>query len=189
MKVADLQQFVRSLSAPLSTSGASKVAGELDRVCTGFEPFNDMTLAEFADFLVLAHTYKRDGVLATGTRSRGKAAVALDRSKVDKAAQQVQQLYERAADPELQYTTIEGEIKKLDRALNKDEAIAVAVEVGIAKPMKTKKAALDEIKGKITTRKGSYERSQFGPPDQPTATAVAELQPSLPVSPPVVEAR
>src|SRR5262245_33371746 len=125
MKVAELQLFVKSLVVPLSTSGASKVAGELDRVCAGFEPFKEMTLAQFADFLVLADTYKREGTLGAGAKTRGKAATALDRNKVGKAAQQVQELYERATDPELQYTTIEAEIKKLDKGLNKDEAIAV----------------------------------------------------------------
>src|SRR5262245_49356313 len=130
MKVAELQQFVKSLSVPLSTSGASKVAGELDRVCAGFEPFKEMTLAEFADFLALADTYKREGTLGTAAKSRGKAAAKVDRTKVERAAQQAQELYERAADPELQYTSIEAEIKKLDKALNKDEAIAVAVEMG-----------------------------------------------------------
>ena len=158
---------MKSLIVPLSTSGASKVAGELERVCAGFEPFRDMTIAEFADFLVLADTYKREGTLGTAARRRGKAATAVDRTKVENAAQQVQQLYERAADPDLQYATIEAEIKKLDKGLNKDEVIAVAVEVGIVTTMKTKKAALDEIKRKITTRKGSYERSQFGPPGEP----------------------
>ena len=81
MKVADLEQFVKSLAAPLSTSGASKVAGELERVCAGFEPFREMSLAQFADFLVLAETYKREGTLAGAARPRGKAA-AIDRNKV-----------------------------------------------------------------------------------------------------------
>jgi hypothetical protein len=177
MKVADLQQFVKSLIAPLSTSGASKVAGELDRVCSGLEPFKEMALAQFADFLAQADAYQREGTLPTGGRSRGKVASAVDQSKVVAAAQQVQQLYERAADPELQYTTIDGEIKKLDKGLNKDEAIAVAREVGIATPLKTKKAALDEIKRKITTRKGSYERTRFGPPDRAEEAAERDEQP------------
>jgi hypothetical protein len=167
MNVAELQQFVRSLIQPLSTSGASKVAGELDRICTGFEPFKDMTLAQFTDFLSQAEAYQRDGTLPIGSRARRKSATAIDRDKVAKAAQQVQQLYERAADPELQYTAIEAEIKKLDKALNKDEVIAVAGEVGIAGSLKTKKAGLDEIKRKITNRKGSFERSQFSPLDMP----------------------
>ena len=124
-----------------------------------------MTVAQFADFLIQAEAYKREGTLPVSGHSRRKSATAIDRNKVEKAAQQVQQLYERAADPELQYTAIEAEIKKLDKALNKDEAIAVAGEVGIATSLKTKKAAIEEIKRKITTRKGSYEASQFNPPD------------------------
>ena len=66
--------------------------------------------------------------------------------------------------------------KKLDKALNKDEAIALAGEVGIAATLKTKKAALDEIKRKNTTRKGSHERTQFGPPDRPTEAADQDAQ-------------
>jgi hypothetical protein len=160
MNVAELQQFLRGLAQPLSTGGAAKVAGELERVCIGLEPFRDLGLGQFADFLQKAESYQRDGTLSVGARP-GRGITALDHDKVKAAAQRIQHLYEQAADPNIPYTAIDAEIKKLDKLLNKDEAAALAREVGIPNAVKTKKAALDEIKRKITIRKESFQRTQF----------------------------
>lgn len=147
---------------PLSTSGAVKVAGELERLCAGLQPFSAKTFAEFTDFLAQAETYQREGTLKPAGKSRGRAAAAADGSKVEIATRQVQQLYERAADPALQYVTIDSEINKIGKALNKDEVLAVAAAVGVVVTKKTKTAALDELKRMIRTRKDSYDRSLFG---------------------------
>ncbi len=162
MKVADLQSFIRSLASPLSASGARQVASELERACAGLESFKDLTIAQFADFLDQAERYRRDGVLAPAKCKQAKSA-AVDQHKVQSFAQQILALYERATDADLQYAAIDGEVKKLDRALSKDEAIELARQVAIPGTLKSKKAALDQIARKIKERKESFERTQFRP--------------------------
>lgn len=137
------------------------MATELERLCAGFQPFSGMTLVQFTDFLTLAETYQREGTLKGGAKPRGRAGAAVDAGKVERAAQQFQQLYEQATDPTLEHTAIASEMKKLEKQLSKDEAIAVAVAVGIVTPLKTKKAAIDELTRKVTTRKDSYNRASF----------------------------
>jgi len=160
MKVANLQGFLRSLSEPLESAGAKAVAQEVQRVTECLQAFRDQSLKEFADFLIKAEEYARTGVLASAGRSRTRPAAA---PSVEEAAQRVLALYERAADPDLQYGTIDAEMKALDKALNKDQAVAVAKQVGITKSLGTKKAALQEIRRKIEERKESFERIQFRP--------------------------
>ncbi len=162
MKVGDLQAFLKNLGAPLLSLGVSQsVRADLERLAALLEPFQALTLPQLGDFLVKAEEYQRTGVLpATGSRARTKVPKAGPLS-IAEAAKRVLALYERAADPALQYAEIEAEINKLDKALSKDQLLAVAKEAGISIPLKTKKVAVEEIKRKITERKGSFERTQF----------------------------
>lgn len=62
MKVSVLQQFLRSLLAPLESSAASSATiSGLQRACQGFDPFQDKDVADFAEFLTRAAAYERDG--------------------------------------------------------------------------------------------------------------------------------
>lgn len=164
MTVADLQAFVRNLGVTLAGAGAKKPADELERIAAGLEPFRVLGLAQFSDFLVTAENYARTGVVPTTAKGRGKSAAPKPDSAatVGAATEYVQNLYERAIDPNLQFTAIDSELKALEKKLNKDEAVQVARAVGIAATLKTKKAALEAIRRKINERKESFERVQFG---------------------------
>jgi len=160
MKVDDLQLFINSLIQPLGASGAKQVANELQQVCTGLEPFKDMAVGQFAAFLRQAEAYRRTGIVPAAGKSREKTK-AVDRDNIQTIAQRVLTLYEQATETGVGYTAIDGEIKTLDRSLNKDEAIEVAREVGIVGALKTKKDALAGIRKKIAERKESFQRTQF----------------------------
>jgi len=166
MQVADLQQFVRNLGATLTAAGAKAVAADLERAAAGLEPFKDMPIAQFGDFLAQAEAYVRTGVLPTKPgRARAAKAPAPDSAeKVRAVAQRVQELYERALDPSVPYAAIAAEIAALDKKLTKNEALQVAREVGIVKSLRTKKEALEEVRRKIDERKESHERTQFRTP-------------------------
>ena len=73
MQVADLQQFVRSLGTTLQSAGAKSAAGDLEKAAAGLEPFKDMAIAQFGDFLAQAETYARTGVLPTTGKSRSRS--------------------------------------------------------------------------------------------------------------------
>jgi hypothetical protein len=164
MNVNDLQQFLRSLSQPLSTSGAKTAANDLERVCAGLEPFRDLTVAQFADFLGNAEAYARTGVVPTTGRAKSstaKAAKVADPQAVAVAVEQIRSLYDRVTSPEVTYSTIESEIKRLDKQFKKDELVEIAKAVGISGKLKTKKDAVVEIQRLMTERKESFERTRF----------------------------
>jgi hypothetical protein len=163
MNVYDLQQFLRSLGQPLSVSGAKKVAEELERACAGLEPFRNLSLAQFADFLAKADEYARTGIIPT----TGRAKLVTTGSKVGdpaalaRAVEHIRVLYDRVTTPDVTYSTIDAELKQLDKQYKKDEIIEIAKAIGIQGTLKTKRAAIDEIKRCMTERKESFQRTQF----------------------------
>ncbi len=165
MNVSDLQQFLRSLSRPLSDSGAKKAADDLERACAGMEPFRDLNVAQFADFLANAEEYARTGVVPTTRSARSSAgkpgAKAGDPHAVAAAIDSVRGLYDRVASSEVTYATIEAELKRLDKQFKKDEILEIARGFGVSGTPKTKAAALDEMRRRMSERKESFERTRF----------------------------
>jgi len=164
MNVDDLRQFLQSLSQPLNTSGAKAAAGDLDRMCAGLEPFRTLSVAQFADFLVNAEAYARTGVVPTTGRGKPAAKAAAktgDPQALAAAVEQIRALYDRVTSPEVTYATIEAEVKRLDKAFGKDAVLEIARGLDIAGPLKTKKAALEEIHHRLRERKESFERTRF----------------------------
>jgi len=163
MNVRELQQFLQSLRQPLSTAGGKKVADDLERACAGLEPFGDMPIAQFADFLAAAESYARTGVVPTSGRAKaaGRSPKAVDSQAVEAAAERVKSLYERVSAPEVTYSLIEAEVKRLNKEFVKDALLEIARQLGISGSFRTKKAALDEILRRMTERKESYERTRF----------------------------
>ena len=165
MNVKELQQFVRSLVRPLSVSGAKKVADDLDRMCAGLDPFQDLSIAQFTEFLARADSYARTGVVPTTGRAKaaraGRTAKVVDPEMIRAATDRMRSLYERVTSPEVDYTTIDAEIKRLDREFAKDAVLEIARGFGIAGSLKSKKAALEEIQRRMSERKESHERTQF----------------------------
>jgi hypothetical protein len=160
MKVADLQAFLTSLGGPLMAAGAKAVAADLDKVRTGLEPFKELAVADFADFLARAHQFSVDGIVPM-KGGKAKKGAAVDQAKVDSAFQTVQNLYQHALNPDFQYTALDEEIKKLEKALSKDEAVAVAQLFALRKGMKSKKEALTEIRRKIAERREILDRVEM----------------------------
>ncbi len=163
MNVKDLTQFLRSLEQALSTSGGKSVAGDLGRMCAGLEPFQGLTVAQFADFLVTAETYARTGVVPTTGRAKtsGKRATKADPEAIRAATEHLRSLYERVTSPEVTYATIDAEVRKLEKQFLKDAVIEIARAFGITGTIKSKKAAIEEIHRRMTERKESHERTQF----------------------------
>ncbi len=165
MNVKDLQQFLRSLQQPLSTSGAKSVANDLDRMCGGLEPFQSLSIAQFTEFLAKADSYARTGIVPTTGRAKAsgtrRAAKTVDPEAIRAATERMCSLYERVTSPEVDYGTIDAEIKKLDKQFAKAAVLEIARGFGITGSLKTKKAALEEISRRMTERKESHERTQF----------------------------
>lgn len=114
MKVAELQQFVNGLVQPVKAAGASdKVCTELRQVAEFLEPFKDRTLAELGGLLHMIDDFKRTGQWPQAPSKAPAKPRAAKQPKltVEQAAQRVMALLERVDDPELQYSTIDAELK------------------------------------------------------------------------------
>ncbi len=165
MNVNDLQQFLRSLSQPLNVSGAKKAADDLERACAGLEPFRDMNVTQFADFLANAEAYARTGVVPATGRAKSSAAKAAakagDPQALAAAVEQIRSLYDRVTSPEVTYGAIEAEVKRLEKQFKKDDLLEIARGIGISGKLKTKKDSVVEIHRLMTERKESFERTRF----------------------------
>jgi hypothetical protein len=164
MHVYDLQQFLRSLSQPLRTSGAKAAADDLDRAGAALEPFRDLTVSQFADFLAQAEQYARTGIVPTTGRAKGTAKAAAkgsDPQALANAIENIRLLYDRVTSPDVTYSTIDTEVKQLDKRFKKDEVMEIARALGIQGSLKSKRDAVEEIKLRLTERKESFQRTQF----------------------------
>jgi hypothetical protein len=163
MNVKDLQHFLHSLSQPLIAAGAKKAADDLDRACAAMEPFGELSIPQFADFLTNAEVYARTGAVSvtgakraaprSSTKSGGPEAVTA-------AVDRIKSLYERVCTPEVTYANIEAEVTSLDKLL-KEQLVEVARCIGVTGNFKTKKAVQDEIRRRMTERKESFQRTRF----------------------------
>ncbi len=163
MNVKELQQFLASLSLPLSASGAKKVAEELQRISTALGPFQEWNLAAFGDFLVMAEQYHRTGTVPGGPKGKAsprKPAAADNAEALAAAGERLRGLYERVSTPEVTYQAIQAEVKRVAK-FKVNEVFEIARAMGISGKFKTKTAALAEIERRLTDRKESFERTRF----------------------------
>jgi hypothetical protein len=163
MRVAELQQFIRSLIPPLQSSGAkASVVDGLEGMAGGLEPFKELAVEPFADFLRRAEEYDRTGIVPVvakaATKPRAPKAVVAAYT-VDEALRDLRSLQDRSIGEDVTYAAIASEVKKLDK-LKKPDLDAVTIEIGLGKA-KSKAAAIDAVTEKITNFKKSHQRNQF----------------------------
>lgn len=161
MKVAELRQFLVSLAGPVEASGGKSVAADLRRAADGLGPFDGETVAGFADFLALAKQYKETGVFAAAAKPKARAAKAPALSP-DDAAAAYEALYERGVTESLPDAAIDAELARLDKALSKDDLVALAKRVGVHKALKTKKDAVAELRRRVVDRRDTRDRVRLG---------------------------
>jgi hypothetical protein len=157
MNVAALQSFLKNLAGTLEQADGRAVAKDLEQVCQGLEPFRELRVKDFADFLVRAEQYTRDPNLLTMGRRRGRPpAQPADPEKVRNTALAVRSLEDRATDNSVSMADIKAQLDQLGQPLTGEEAVDVAREVGIAMEGRmTKAAALRQIRHRIEERKRS----------------------------------
>jgi hypothetical protein len=168
VKVAELQEFLRSLSQPLQSAGARGPANDLERVRAGLEPFKELAVGEFADFLVRAHRFTVEGTVPVKSKTRPKPVA--DAEKVRAAAQQVQSLCEQALEAGVPETTLDAEMKKLEKALSTEDLLEVVRQLALPEGTKTKKDALAAIRQKIAGRKPAPQATPEPATAEPTAS-------------------
>ena len=143
MKVSVLQQFLRSLAAPLQSAGAAKPANDLEQTCQALEPFAEQDFAQLAAFLVRAEEFDRTKLLPmlkSKSRASGRGAErTLNDAQIHHLAQQVKHLEQRAAaGSETPRAELAAELDRLGlENLNKTEAITLAKEVGLQTRVRT----------------------------------------------------
>ena len=164
MKVSNLQQFVRSLVAPMQQAGAAvKVTGDLEQTAADLEPFAQLDVWQLSELLRHAKEYRDTGILPApaGKRptTRKPAAKKNDPAVLLELAQKVREMEERAAMPESTREELRAGLDalKLDK-LTKDNLIGIARELGRQTTAKTTKAqAVDIIRRVVLERKEILE--------------------------------
>ena len=165
MKVADLQQFLRSLGGPLQAAGASqKVVAELERAAAALDRFGSSTIADFAQFLEMADQYMKTGVLperaAKAARAAKPRAVRNAKLTIDEAVHLMQRLYEQAIEPDMDYTRIDENFAPL-RKLTVKELLQVAQGIDLPLPARMKKDdVLKRLLLRIQERKENFDRTR-----------------------------
>jgi hypothetical protein len=165
MNVKDLQHFLHSLSQPLIAAGAKKAADDLDRACAAMEPFGELSIPQFADFLANAEVYARTGAVpVTGAPKRAAPRSSTKPGgpeAVTAAVDRIKSLYERVCTPEVTYANIEAEVASLDKLL-KEQLVEVARCIGVTGSFKSSKQVIqNEIRRRMTERKESFQRTRF----------------------------
>src|ERR1700682_4538934 len=127
MNVAVLQQFLRSLAAPLQAAGAAaKVTHDLEQTSQALEPFKESDFGQFAAFLVQADEFNRTKLLPmlkTKSRPRGEAKT-LNEAQIQHLVREVRRLEERAAAPSASRGELAPDLDRLGLDnLNKPEAV------------------------------------------------------------------
>lgn len=159
MRVAELKSLLKSIAETVSAAGGKAAANDLQRMCEALDAFDQLSVSQFADFLAKADYYVKHGKFRLPGQNAKKPA-AVNGERVKQAAQSILSLYERSISDEVQYETIDLEVRKLD-LLSKGELVEVAREVGILRRLPNKAAAIDEIRQMIEQRKESFQRTAF----------------------------
>jgi hypothetical protein len=170
VKVADLQTYLTSLSDLLLKNHSAGVGKEFKEFCNGLAPFKDFSVPQLAKFMAdVAEEYKRTGQVrlppaggARATRTaRPRAKTSDDIEAVQKAAEELQALYNRAGDPALTYPQITQVVARISTEFDKGGLIAVAIRFGVSLNSRaTGKLAQAKIEERITTRKGQLSENQ-----------------------------
>ncbi len=163
MKVADLHKHLDDLGRFLKEAGASAaIVNDLKAIGEGLKPFADQPLKAFADFLVRAEAYAREGIVSTGKGT--KKPGARNASKTPSAdcealAREVRDLYDRAANPAVTVELIDALQGKL-AGLTKDNVVLIADTIDLkGMKSKSKNDIVGTIVQRIKARKGATQRA------------------------------
>lgn len=167
MTVGDLSQHLADLSRLLLASGAKNVAGELEQIEKGLQPFRQHSLKDFAAFLVRAEAFSRGEVpVVPAKRTVRATSGTAARATVDVApfVQEASRLYQHAIEPSTTEAMIEDFVQRLS-ALTVEglRDVAAVVDLKLA-TRPAKKKALDDIRKRILGRKGSFQRAHLDRP-------------------------
>jgi hypothetical protein len=168
MKVKQIQQYMSNLITLLQEGGGKGPAADLERLAQALEPFQEMGLAEFGELLRKAEEYQRTGALSA-PQPRVRSKPICDPEKVRGALDHVRRLYDRATEEGFSFQEIHDEIQRLDKSLNKEEALALAEQFEVVGSFETKPQAIEGVGRKISQRKADHDRSKWitsgGSPD------------------------
>lgn len=171
MKVSVLQQFLRSLIAPLETGAASAATiAELQRACQGLDPFRDKEVADFAEFLTRAVAYERDGQWpSVNPPIHGRI---LDEANAQDYARRLRMFLEREVPvgsslPE----HVRAELNQLAKRLKSGQIKELARELQVEEHIRGAKQGMEKIVFRLTGQslKGKKPRSSRGAAADPAA--------------------
>jgi hypothetical protein len=156
--VAELQALLSDLGKFLRASQSAKVAAELEYISAKLTPFHGYNLKAFADFLEQAEAYSR-GALAPKAKGGAAKKTKADPAAVERACQQVLELYSRAIDASVTPEQIEAGVQALkELGASKARLDELSRQMGYTQKFKSIPEVLKAIRQKIVGRKGAFDR-------------------------------
>jgi hypothetical protein len=150
MKVSVLQQFLRSLIAPLESSAAARdtLAG-LQRACQGLDPFQDKDVADFAEFLTRAAAYERDGKWPSSNPPINGRIV--DEPSAQEYARRLRTFLEREAPAGSPFSEeVRAELHRLAKRLKSAQVKEMARELQVEDGFRGAKQGIERIVFQLT---------------------------------------
>jgi hypothetical protein len=149
MNVETLQQFLRSLIAPLRASGsAAPSADSLEAACGALAPFGNRTIAEFGQFLMRCQDYERQGHWPS--RNPSIAGELLDEPTAAQYAERLQAFLRREVVLGALSDRGRQELAKLQKAIDTKVLQEVAKDIGVPGPASKKPQLMNQIVQRLT---------------------------------------
>lgn len=111
---------------------------------------------------------------AVKARAKSDQVAAKARAKTEKNgelvrthAQAALALYEEALDPSFSFEKLDTLVQSFTKALNKDQLVEIAHQMNIPGSFKSKKDAINQIRGKIAFRRNTLERVDVSSASKP----------------------
>ena len=152
MKVSTLQQFVRSLVAPMQHAGANgKMIEDIEQSCAALDPYAGLELSELTDLLRQIKEFRDTGKWpeppAKQPKTRKPPAPKKDASQIIlEFSQKVRSLEKKAASPDSTREDLISELGALKlEKLTVPQLVGIARELGYQPEAKAKKPDLTNL--------------------------------------------
>jgi hypothetical protein len=165
MNVDALSNFFNRAADLMEAAGAKGTPDEVREMARTLGVFGELSLKQFAEFLVKAEAFSRGDLESVFPKPKEKKPrtpktpkAAPDPEKVPNATRTLQTLYERALDPSVTEASVSNAIEPMED-FKLDELKRIAVDCGFKQKFANKKAVLDALRKWILGRKGAFHRA------------------------------
>jgi hypothetical protein len=158
MKIGEIAKLLAGIGSGLEDLSKTTASG-LHRLRAAMQPFNELTVDQFEEFLRQCQEYKTTGVVMTGRRPAASKTKPPAIS-VTEAASRVRGLLDEINQGAVTSSRIDALIATLKKDFKKPDLEHLLVALQIAGKPKTKDQAVDRIKQTLNSQLEMYVKAQ-----------------------------